>query len=273
MFKKATKSSIKIRMAISGASGSGKTYSALSIASHLGEKIALIDTEHGSANRYADIFNFDSCELTNHHPAQYINAINTAEQDGYDVIIIDSLSHAWFAELELAGKKFDGWKDVRPLEKKLIDAMLSSSAHIIGTMRSKTEWIMEEYKASDNKMKSKPVKIGTSPVQSSGIEYEFDIAGELNHEHILTISKSRCPQLSDRSFLNPGKDIATTLLDWIKPPVYAGWKTPDDAIIWAAQQLPEWDLEKIQKEFNELPSTNGKKAPAWVDHVGKIAQF
>lgn len=272
MFKKATKSSIKIRLALSGASGSGKTYSALAIASHLGKSIAVIDTEHGSAARYADIFQFDTCELTNHHPSKYIEAIIAAEQAGYDVIIIDSLTHAWFAELELAGKGFDGWKNVRPLERKLIDTMLSSSAHLIATMRAKTEWILEEYTAKDGKTKSAPKKIGTAPVQASGIEYEFDIAGELNYEHILNISKSRCPQLNDRTFLNPGKEVAEILIEWIKPPVWKDWKAPDDAIVWASEQLPNWDLEEIQKEFDELPATNGKKAPAWVERVSKIVK-
>lgn len=216
MFKKATKSQIKIRLALSGASGSGKTFSALAIASELEGSIAVIDTEHGSASRYADRFDFDVCELANHHPGQYIQAIEAAEQAGYAVIIIDSLSHAWFSELEMAGKGFDGWKNVRPLERKLIDAMVGSKCHIIATMRSKTEWVMEEYTAKDGRTKTAPKKIGTAPVQSSGIEYEFDVAGELNHEHILTISKSRCSELTDRTFLNPGREIAQILKNWIQ---------------------------------------------------------
>ncbi|MHC5717191.1 MAG: ATP-binding protein [Nostoc sp.] len=271
MFKKATKSQIKIRLALSGASGSGKTYSALAIAQHLGDSIALIDTEHGSASRYADRFTFDTCELKDHHPAKYIEAIKAAESAGYEVIIIDSLSHAWFSELELAGKGFDGWKNVRPLERKLIDAMIGSSSHIIATMRSKTEWIMEEYSAKDGKTKQAPKKIGTAPIQSSGIEYEFDLAGELDYNHILTISKSRCPELSDKTFLNPGKDIADTLKAWIgqpqPAPPWKTWKSEEDAIIWASQQLPDWDLEEIRTEFSELKASNGKKAPAWVDRV------
>lgn len=215
MFKKATKSEIKIRLALSGASGAGKTFSALAIASHLGNSIALIDTEHGSASRYADKFKFDVCELDNHHPAKYIEAIQAAEQAGYEVIIVDSLSHAWFSELELAGKVFDGWKTVRPLERKLIDAIVGSSSHVIATMRSKTEYVMEEYKAKDGKTKTAPKKIGTAPIQSTGIEYEFDIAGELNYEHILSISKSRCSDLADRTFLNPGKELADILKNWV----------------------------------------------------------
>lgn len=274
MFKPATKSQIKIRLALSGASGSGKTYSALAIAQHLADKIALIDTEHGSASRYADRFTFDTCELNDHHPARYIEAIKTAEAAGYQVIIIDSLSHAWFSELELAGKGFDGWKNVRPLERKLINAMIGSSSHIIATMRSKTEWIMEEYAAKDGKTKQAPKKIGTAPIQSSGIEYEFDLAGELDYNHILTISKSRCPELSDKTFLNPGKEIADTLKAWIgqpqqpqPTPPWKLWKSQEDAINWASEQLPNWDIDAIQEEFSELSPSNGKKAIAWVERV------
>lgn len=274
MFKRATKSQIKVRLAISGASGSGKTFSSLAIASHLGSSIAVIDSEHGSASRYADLFNFDTCELDNHHPAKYIEAIQAAEQAGYQVIIIDSLSHAWFSELDLAGGKFDGWKNVRPLERKLIDAIIGSSAHIIATMRSKTEYIMEEYKAKDGKTKQAPKKIGTAPIQSSGIEYEFDLAGEMDYNHILTISKSRCPELADKTFLNPGKEVADILKNWIHvpPAPWASWKSEDDAIVWAAQELPDLDIETLRSEFEKLIPANGKKAPAWVARVEELKQ-
>lgn len=289
MFKRATKSQIKIRLAISGASGSGKTFSALSIASYLGNSIAVIDTEHGSASRYADKFNFDVCELENHHPAKYIEAIFAAEDAGYECIIIDSLSHAWFSELELAGGKFDGWKNVRPLERKLIDAMVGSSSHIIATMRSKTEYIMEEYKAKDGKTKTAPKKIGTAPIQTSGIEYEFDLAGDMDYNHILTISKSRCPELSDRTFLNPGKDIADILKNWITVPTqkasiyetspsaavfapWTDWKSEEDAIAWAAGVLPDISPLELQSELAKITPTNGKKAPAWVERVMQLKE-
>ena len=214
MFKKATKSNLKIRLALSGASGSGKTYSALSIASNLGNRIALIDTERGSASKYADLFNFDTCELTNHHPAKYIEAIRQAEDMGYEIIIIDSLTHAWFSELELAGGRFDGWAKVRPLERKLIDSMIGSKCHIIATMRTKTEWLIEENQ-KNGKSSYSPKKVGTSPIQSSGIDFEFDVAGELDYTHILTISKSRCPAVTDKTFLNPGKELALELKSWL----------------------------------------------------------
>ncbi len=175
----------------------------------------MLDTEHGSASKYADRFDFDVCNLTDCHPAKYIDLIKAADKAKYEVIIIDSLSYAWFAELELAGKGFDGWKNVRPLERALINAMLSSRAHIIATMRTKTEWVLEEYVNKGGKSCVAPKKVGTAPIQASGVEYEFDLAGELNLEHVLMISKSRCPALSGTTHLNPGEELAATLLTWL----------------------------------------------------------
>jgi ABC-type dipeptide/oligopeptide/nickel transport system ATPase component len=215
MFTKATKTQARLRLAVCGPSGSGKTYSALEIAKHLGDPVALIDSEHGSASKYADRFDFDVCNLTDFHPSRYLKAIKTAGEAGYKVIVIDSLSHAWFAELELAGKSFDGWKSVRPLERALIDAMLASPAHVIATMRTKTEWVMEEYVNKQGKTCSAPKRVGTAPIQASGIEYEFDLAGEIDLNHLLSISKSRCPALSNTTHLNPGKELADTMLKWL----------------------------------------------------------
>jgi ABC-type dipeptide/oligopeptide/nickel transport system ATPase component len=215
MFTKATKTQARLRLALCGPSGSGKTYSALEIAKHLGTPIAVVDSEHGSASKYADRFDFDVCNLTDFHPSRYLEAIKAAGEAGYKVIVIDSLSHAWFAELELAGKSFDGWKNVRPLERALIDAMLAAPAHIIATMRTKTEWVMEEYVNKQGKTCSAPKRIGTAPIQASGIDYEFDLAGEIDLNHLLTISKSRCPDLSNTTHLNPGKELADTMLQWL----------------------------------------------------------
>ncbi|MCP6761935.1 MAG: ATP-binding protein [Fischerella sp. CENA71] len=269
MFKKATKSQIRVRLSLSGAAGSGKTFSSLALASHLGKRIAVIDTERGSASRYADLFNFDVCELDQHHPSKYIEAIETAEYEGYEVIIIDSLTHAWYAELELvdqAKNSFSAWKDVRPLERKLIDTIVKSNAHIIATMRSKTEWDTTPVNG-----KMQPKKIGTAPIQTSGIEYEFDIAGELSADHILYISKSRCPSLQDTSWHKPGKDFAYQLRAWMGE-VWMLWKSEEDAIAWAVTQLPDITPQQLQEEFNKLSPSNGKKAPAWVERVMQLKE-
>ena len=217
MFKKATKTQIRLRLALCGPSGSGKTMSSLAIASHLGQRIAVIDTERGSASRYADLFEFDVVELESFHPTKYIQAIKAAEQAGYDVLIIDSLSHAWIGkdgELDLvdrAKNSFTAWKDVRPLERALIDAMLGCKCHLIATMRTKTEWVVEQ----NERGKAEPRRVGTSPIQTQNIEYEFDLAGELNLQNTLTITKSRCPAISGQMFVQPGKQIADALKVWL----------------------------------------------------------
>lgn len=247
MFQKATKLQSRLRLALCGPSGSGKTFTALNIAQHLGQTVAVIDAEHGSASKYADRFDFDVCELTDHHPAKYIEAIKAAGQAEYDIAIIDSLSQAWFEELRLAGKGFDGWKDVRPLERALIEAMLSSPCHIIATMRTKTEWVMEDYTNKQGKACVAPKKVGTAPIQSSGIEYEFDLAGELNLEHVLTISKSRCPELSNQEFLNPGQELAEALNAWLTdgaPMPESGQQKCDRVKV--ARQLAGLDTESVK---------------------------
>lgn len=214
MFKKATKHQSRLRLALSGPSGCGKTYSALNIAQSLGRRIAVIDTEHGSASKYADRFEFDVCELKDCHPGNYINLLREAAQAEYEVIIIDSLSHAWFWELDQtsqAQNSFAAWGDVRKLERALVQEMLGSPAHIIGTMRTKTEWVLEE----NQKGKTTPRKVGMAPIQASGIEYEFDLAGEMDLNHILSISKSRCPVLANTTHANPGESLADTLMLWL----------------------------------------------------------
>ena len=111
-FVKATTFSPKLRMALSGPPGSGKTYTALKIATAMKCKtIAVIDTENASAAKYRHDFNFDVGVLEIFSPLAYVAEIEEAEKAGYDIIIIDSLSHAWDGEggaLEMADKAANG---------------------------------------------------------------------------------------------------------------------------------------------------------------------
>ena len=275
MFKKATKEKAKLRLAIAGPSGSGKTYSALQLAKYLAPtgKIALIDTEHSSASKYADLFEFDTCALEQFHPTKYIECIRAAGQANYEVIIIDSLTHAWYAELEMAGGNFQNWAKVRPLERALIEAMLSSPAHIIGTMRSKTEYVVTQKTNKQGNMVSSPEKVGTAPIQASGIEYEFDVAGEMALDNILTITKSRCPQLSSTTHLQPGKNLANTLLAWLDqgvepikfeaaaPPSNGKTAPPAPGKIAPApvQKVEEMTQDELYVEFKERCKLSAKK--------------
>ncbi|MGY8832331.1 MAG: AAA family ATPase, partial [Pseudomonadales bacterium] len=85
MFKKAERKQAKLRLALAGPSGAGKTYSALLIAKGIGGKIAVLDTEKGSASLYSDLVDFDVVDLTAPFtPERYIEVIAAAEAAGYD---------------------------------------------------------------------------------------------------------------------------------------------------------------------------------------------
>jgi ABC-type oligopeptide transport system ATPase subunit len=229
-FQKATKRQAKLRLALIGPSGSGKTYTALTIATDLvpDGRIALIDTERGSASKYADLFSFDVQELESFHPQRYIQAIQEAQQEGYDVLIIDSLSHAWMGKdgaLELVdkaakrnpnGNSFAAWRDVTPLHNALVDAMLGARLHIIVTLRSKQEWVVDR----DEKGKTSIRKVGLQPVQRDGLEYEFDVVGDMDQDNTLVVTKTRCSALAGAVIPKPGKELADVLAGWLdgEPP-------------------------------------------------------
>lgn len=225
-FRKAEKKEGKLRLAFFGPSGSGKTFSSLTVARAMfpTAKIALIDSEHKSASKYADLFDFDVLELSTFSPDTYVEAIRSAEEAGYEVIIIDSLSHAWVGkdgaleQVNMAAKKTHGnsyaaWRDVTPMHNRLVDAMLACSSHLIVTCRSKTEYVVEK---DEKTGKSVPRKIGLAPVQRDGLEYEFDIVGELNYDNDFIVSKTRCAVLGGKVISKPGKNLGDILKVWLE---------------------------------------------------------
>jgi hypothetical protein len=225
-FKRAVKHEAKLRMALAGPAGSGKTYTAMTLASALaeGRPFALVDTEHGSASKYADLFAFDVLELDSFHPDYYVEAIHEAEAAGYDVLVIDSLTHAWsgkeglleqverFTKLKYNGNTFRAWADATPIQNRFIDALAGASLHIIATMRSKVEYVVE----TNERGKASPRKVGMAPIQREGVEYEFDLFGEMDQDNTLVIHKSRCPALSGAVIAKPGSAVADTLKSWLQ---------------------------------------------------------
>lgn len=225
-FTKAIKRESKLRMAIAGPSGSGKTYTALAIASSLadGKPVAMVDTEHGSASKYADLFQFDVLEMhPPYHPDRFIEAINEAAQSGYGVVILDSLTHAWSGTgglLEIVDQiaarmrsqnSFAAWKDATPIQNRLVEAIVAAPLHVIATMRSKQEYVVQQ----DERGKQAPRKVGMAPQQREGFEYEFDVFGEMDIENTMLVTKSRCPALSGAVIKKPGADVAVTLTTWL----------------------------------------------------------
>jgi DNA polymerase III delta prime subunit len=223
-FRKAVKYDAKLRFAVCGPSGSGKTYTLLQLATELGGPVALIDTERGSASKYADLFEFDVRELESYDPARLIEIIDHVAGHGYRVLCIDSLSHFWIGKdgeldkVDRAARRmqtpnsFAAWKQVTPLHNALIDKIIGAPLHVLASMRAKTEWILDR---DERTGKTVPRKVGLAPVMRDGIEYEFDVCGDMDQENTLVITKTRCPKLAGGVFAKPGKELADLLKEWL----------------------------------------------------------
>lgn len=259
-FKPASKKQQKLRLLLEGASGSGKTYSALiiakTIAETLNKKIAFIDTEYGSASLYADRFEFDTLELTPPFtPEKYISAINeAATADDYGVLVIDSISHEWSGQggcLDIQsslGGTFNDWKKVTPRHQKFINSILEANIHIIGCARTKSDYVMEEGINNSGKSTTKPVKVGTKTEQREGLEFEFTTIFRLNQNHVASVSK-------DRTSLFENEDAVITsntgekLLEWLN----AG-----EEVIKQSPANPDADLDLLQGLYATNSTTSAE---------------
>jgi hypothetical protein len=251
MFTPATRRQARLRLAIAGPSGSGKTYSALAVASGMADKIAVIDTESGSASLYADRFRFDVMEMgPPFAPERFVEAIAAAVKAGYELLIIDSITHEWMGEggiLDIhdkitrsskSGNSYAAWAEVTPRHNKLLDAILRAPIHIIATLRSKTEYVIQDVGG-----KAVPRKVGMAPVQRDGFEYEFTTVLELSLDgHLSTVSK-------DRTGLFDGKDPA---------PLSA--ETGRMLIEWLRSGQPAWDAESTLARIARASTLDELKA-------------
>ena len=250
MFKPAVKHESKLRLAIAGPSGAGKTYTSLAIATSLanGGKVAVVDTEHGSAEKYSGIFPFDVLTLdAPFHPDRFSEAIQMAAQEGYSVVVLDSLSHAWNGAggaLELVeqfsrrykGNSYAAWGDVTPIQNRLIESIVGAKLHVIATMRSKQDYIL-----IDRNGKQMPQKVGMAPIQRDGFEYEFDVFLDMDVENNAVVTKTRCPELTGKVINKPGVDLANTLRSWL-----------------SGEPMPEFKAQPTRQPV----TPNGKPAPS-----------
>jgi|GEM_PF-332406 len=220
-FHKAERKKGKLRLGIAGPAGSGKTYSALLIAFGLGGRVAMIDTERGSGELYDHLGAYDVCTIeAPFEPRKYVEAIHTAEDLGYETIIIDSLSHAWVGQgglldvhghiADKTGNSWSAWRQVTPKHNELVDAMLQSRCHVIAAMRSKMEYTQVEENG-----KKQVKKLGMSPIQRDGMEYEFTVLIDLDHHHTATATKDRTT-LFDGQYFVPTVETGKTLLAWLE---------------------------------------------------------
>ncbi|RKG47490.1 ATP-binding protein [Acinetobacter cumulans] len=220
-FKKAQRKNAKLRLAIAGPTGAGKTFGALILAKGIGGRIAVADTENSSAELYDDIVPFEHANLQPPYtPEKFIEAIKAAENAGFDTLIIDSITHEWsgvggcleivdkLASTTFKGNSWGAWSQVTPRHRKFIDAMLQSSINIIVTLRSK----METVQTNDNG-KKKVEKVGMKAEQRDGIEYEFTTVLDITHDNLAIATKDRTRLFADPRQLSENDGIA--LKQWL----------------------------------------------------------
>lgn len=194
--KKAQRKQVKLKMNLSAPSGAGKTYSALRLAYGITdnwEKIAVIDTENGSASLYSHLGDFNTIDLTPPFtPERYIAAIKACQEAGMEVVIIDSSTHEWnclieenqlLADASFRGNTWSAWSKTTPRHDKFLQAVLQTPMHVITCTRSKTETIQEGGKVK---------KVGMKDLQREGWEYELTLSLNIDRDtHLATPSKDR----------------------------------------------------------------------------------
>ena len=219
--RKASRERVFLKIGLSGASGFGKTYSALLMAYGMTgdwSKIAVIDTENDSASLYSDLGEYLTLNLSApYSPERYIEAINLCEKSGVECCIIDSISHEWEGKggcleiLESLGGQFSHWAKVTPRHRAFIDAILQSKMHVITSVRRKQDYDM----VKNDKGKIEPVKVGLKEVTREGFEYELTVNFELlNDKHLVKASKDRTTMFDGKPEFVITSETGKQLLAW-----------------------------------------------------------
>ena len=218
--EQASRKRAKIKMALQGPSGSGKTYSALLVAFGLCNdwtKVAVIDTENHSAELYSHLGQYNTVELTAPFaPEKYIEAINLCDKAEMQVIIIDSISHEWEGiggildvHGNMAGNSFTNWSKLTPRHNAFIQAILQSSSHIIGTIRSKQDYVLNEKNG-----KMVPEKVGLKGVTRESMDYEFTLVFDIDIKHNANVSKDRTGLFVGKPEFRITSETGKQILDW-----------------------------------------------------------
>ena len=221
--QKATRKKVKLRLNLSAPSGAGKTYSALKLAKGLvGEwsKIAVIDTENGSASLYEHLGDFNTIDLQPpFSPERYIQAIDMCLTAGMECIIIDSSSHEWsgpggcleinenLANAKYRGNTWSAWNETTPRHDAFVSKVLHAPVHIITCTRSKMETVMTD----DKKVK----KVGMKDIQREGWEYELTVSLNIDRDtHKAIASKDRTELFDNKESFLITEKTGELIRDW-----------------------------------------------------------
>jgi len=227
-------------------------------------KVALIDTENGSGDLYADLGEYSVITITAPYtPERYIEAIRLCEAAGMEVVIIDSLSHAWAGEgglldqqgklADKSGNSWTAWRSITPKHNQLVETILSSKCHIITTLRAKMEYVQEK----DSNGRTSIRKVGMGSVQRDGMEYEFTVFLELTQEHNASATKDRT-SLFDGRYFTPNEQTGEQLQEWLesgKEPPFKVTKDIIERLISQARKAGHDDA-KINSSLDETIPNN-----------------
>ena len=216
-FRKSSRKQVKMKMALTGPSGSGKTYSSLLVAKGLcgsWDKICLIDTENKSADLYAHLGNFNVISVASpYSPEKYIAALDECEKEDMEVVIIDSISHCWEfllnAHSNMVGNSFANWSKITPRHNGFVQKMLQVPFHVIATMRTKTDYVLNQ---KDGKYV--PEKMGLKTIQRDGVDYEFTLVFDIDIKHQATASKDRTALFIDKPAILLREEVGAVLDKW-----------------------------------------------------------
>jgi hypothetical protein len=249
----ASKSKSYMRVALQGASGSGKTYSALRLAFGLtrNDNIAIVDTENGSAHLYSSLGNYQVLQLTAPFtPERYKEAIDVCVSNGMETIVIDSLSHEWEGNggiLEMHGSStgsnsFANWAKITPRHNALIQHILNTPAHIIATLRSKQEYALKK----DDRGRSTPEKLGMKPIQRDGIDYEFTTVLSVDMNHKAVAVKDRTGLFPLDTPFTITEEVGKRLLQWSR-----------EEVVQPSERTPQQPAALSNNHLNEYHNAYG----------------
>lgn len=276
-FTRAKKEHLKARISLDGPSGSGKTYTGLTIARALAGplgRIGGIDTQRGQMLLFADEFEFDYWPMSSYEPERLVEVLAAAGEQKLDVVLIDSMTHFWSGAggmleqvdqagvRDFGGNKFGGWKAARPMERRMLAAILAYPGHVIVTMRVKADYVVQ---LDPGTGKQKPVRVGLKPEQRDGLEYEFDITASLDQQHTLTVTKARSSKLADRVIDKPGPEFGEEILAWLADGATAMPTVRDYQF---RAQAPEASSQQLRDLYAEVHQ-RGMLGAALIDGTGQ----
>lgn len=282
-FKKAAKKEVKLTMGISGPAGAGKTLSALRIARGLvgpHGKIALIDTEGAKANAYADVIEngYDIAQFESPFELDKLeDTLDEAIEAGYQVIVIDSLSHFYAGEggilqqvedesVRNGGNGMKAWAYVTPKVNRFLEKLKAMPIHVIVTLRSKTTYEISR----NDKGKVSVQKLGLAPIwKGDSIDFEMDHMLKMTTDHRAIVDKTRLIGLTDKIFDKPdeklGKQIKEYLTGGIVSPIEPEPAVADESAEEPAEKIAP--KQQLLSQLEDLAQATGRDIAEWFPKI------